>query len=270
MTGALLSDQEFLQFQQLLQRVAGIHLAPTKKPLLCGRLAKRLRHLKLDSFGDYYSLITSGSLPGEMEIALNLLTTNETYFFREPQHFDFLRDLASRRQVAAGPMRVWSAACSTGEETYSIAMVLADALGTGAQWEVLGSDINTEVLSRAAAGHYAMERARHIPKDDLRRHCLKGVGSRAGSLLVDHALRRHVRFAQVNLCQDLPALGCFDVIFLRNALIYFELEVKRQVVERALEHLRPGGWFLVGHSETMNGVSTRLRCHSPTIYAKAD
>jgi chemotaxis protein methyltransferase CheR len=262
-----LSDQEFGQFRDMLRRLAGINLSPAKKPLLCSRLEKRLRHHRLGTYGDYYRLLQNGEDPRELQTAVDLLTTNETYFFREPKHFDYLADKVLAGHPRGQPFRAWSAASSSGEEAYSIAMLLADRLGE-APWEVVGTDISTRVLERAVKGHYALERNSGIPQEHLRRYCLKGVGSQAGTFLVDEALRRRVRFVHANLCEALPPLGSFDVVFLRNVMIYFEAETKRQVVARLLPLLKSGGSFIVGHSESLNGLCDGLRPVAPSIYRK--
>lgn len=262
-----LSDGEFNQFQGLLRRIAGIHLAPGKKALVCGRLAKRLKHYELESYGEYFRLLTSGRPAHEMQIALDLLTTNETYFFREPKHFDFLRDhIVSGRRAGAG-LRLWSAACSSGEEPYSMAMLLADCLGS-APWDIVASDISTRVLERARSGHYAMERAEHIPVAYLKSYCRKGIGHHDGTFLIEHSLRARIDFRQVNLNETLPQFGTFDVIFLRNVMIYFDLETKRQVVQRLIPALKPGGYLLIGHSESLNGITDALHTVSPSMYRK--
>lgn len=265
--GYRLLDSEFAQFQGLLYRLAGISLSPAKKALVCGRLAKRIKHHRLDSYGDYFQLLTSGREPQELQIAIDLLTTNETYFFREPKHFEFLRSrvLPARRPGSA--FRIWSAACSSGEEPYSIAMLLADCLHE-APWEIVASDISTRVLERARNGHYAMERAEHIPQEYLRAFCLKGVGRQEGTFMIDKRLRSKVDFRQVNLNEQLPRLGEFDVIFLRNVMIYFDVETKRKVVQRLMAALKPGGHLLIGHSESLNGVNDDLQVVAPSIYRK--
>ena len=262
-----ISDPEFARFQRFIFDAAGISLSSSKKALVCGRLAKRLMHCQLDSYGAYFQLLSSGQAPDEVQTAVDLLTTNETYFFRETKHFDFLREQALDAARRSQPFRVWSAASSTGEEAYSIAMVLADCLSS-TPWEVLGSDISTKVLQGAASGHYSLQRARHIPPAYLRRFCLKGNGAHAGTLLIERNLRSKVRFTQVNLNAALPDLGSFDLIFLRNVMIYFNDETKRQVVARVLALLKPGGHFCVGHSESLNGISTAVQPLAPSIYRK--
>jgi chemotaxis protein methyltransferase CheR len=262
-----ITDKEFTRFQRFIYDAAGITLSPAKKALVCGRLSKRLQAHQLKSYGEYLELLDSGHVADEVQTAVDLLTTNETYFFREPKHFDLLRTLARAAAPRAQPFRVWSAASSSGEECYSIAMVLADCMPTG-HWEVVGSDISKRVLQRARRGHYPIERTRHIPADYLKRFCLRGTGEQAGTLLVDRTLRNRVTFAQVNLNEELPGLGQFDVVFLRNVMIYFNGDTKRQVVARVLSTVKPGGHFCIGHSESLNDISTAVQQLAPSIYRK--
>ena len=268
MTVTTINDQEFSQFQKLIHQLAGINLSSAKKALVSGRLAKRLIQYNLDSYGDYFKLLTASHNSAELQVAVDLLTTNETYFFREPKHFDFLRAQILSKHKPGNPFRVWSAACSSGEEPYSIAMVLADHLGDE-PWEVAASDICTRVLDKARAGHYPMNRIDGISREHLSRYCLKGVGAQEHTLLVDQKLRSRVNFMQVNLNQPLPQLGEFDVIFLRNVMIYFDQATKRQIMQRILPLLKPGGHFLISHSETLNGVVDTLQMLAPSIYRKS-
>src|SRR6218665_3850951 len=263
-----LTDTEFGHFQRFIFEAAGISLSPAKKALVCGRLSKRLAVHQLNSYNDYFHLRTSGKEPQETQTAIDLLTTNETYFFREPKHFELLRELATAAGGRAQPFRVWSAASSTGEECYSIAMVLADCIGSKVAWDVTGSDISTRVLQRARAAHYPMERARLVPPAYLKRFCLRGQGEHEGTLLIERELRARVSFAQVNLNTELPRLGQFDVIFLRNVMIYFNGDTKRQVVARVLSLLKPGRYFCIGHSESLNDISTAVQQVAPSIYRK--
>jgi chemotaxis protein methyltransferase CheR len=266
-----ISEGEFASFRRFIFDIAGITMSDSKKALVSGRLAKRLQHHELQTYDAYFQLLQSGSHADEVQLAVDLLTTNETYFFREARHFDLLREAAeaARPGLRAGaPFRVWSAACSSGEEPYSIAMVLADVLGN-APWEVVASDISARVLQRARVGHYPMERASHVPQDYLRRFCLKGIREQAGTLLVDRALRQRVQFRQVNLNVDLPAdLGTYDVVFLRNVMIYFNGDTKRQVVARVVSRLKPGGEFYIGHSESLHEINNTLRSVMPSVYRK--
>ncbi|CAM3369575.1 SAM-dependent methyltransferase [Pseudomonas floridensis] len=264
---ASLNDHEFGQFQSWLYRAAGINLSPAKKALVAGRLFKRLKHYELNSYSDYFKLIMTDQRNGELQIALDLLTTNETYFFREPKHFDFLRQHVLPHATPGKMFRLWSAASSSGEEPYSLAMTLAESLGT-TPWEVIGSDISTQVLAKARSGHYPMERAETLPQPLLVKYCLKGTGRQSGTFLIEKNLRNRVSFVQVNLNETLPDLGEFDVIFLRNVMIYFNQETKRKVVARLLPRLKSGGYFIISHSESLNGVNDTLKLITPSIYRK--
>lgn len=267
MSNSGISDADFTHFQRWLYQRAGIHMATSKKALVAGRLATRLRHHGMNDHGAYFAMITTPQGAAEAQIALDLLTTNETYFFREPKHFDWLREQLPQLQRPGRTFRLWSAACSSGEEPYSLAMLLADCLGEKS-WEILGSDISTRVLEKAARGHYPMERARNLSQEYLSRYCLKGIGRQTGTLLVDKPLRDRVQFLQVNLNDHLPRLGEFDVIFLRNVLIYFDVPTKQRVIGRLVPLLRSGGYFIVSHSESLNGVTDALTLVSPSIYRK--
>ena len=265
----VLSDPEFRQFQEMIYDIAGISLSPAKKPLVSGRLAKRVKQHGFGSYGDYFRFLMQKDKRDEMQVAIDLLTTNETYFFREPKHFEFLRDQVPVLRRAGKPLRVWSAASSSGEEPYTIAMLLADVLGQH-PWEVIGSDISSRVLEKARGGHYPMTRIDGIPRHYLSRFCLKGTGPQEGTFLIERSLRTRVSFQQVNLNESLPKLGEFDVIFLRNVMIYFDMDTKRQVVERMLPLLRPGGYFIVSHSESLNGITDALKIVTPSVYRKPD
>lgn len=265
-----ISEPEFRRFQRFIFDAAGITLTPAKRALVGGRLAKRLRHHGLSSYQAYFDLLQGDASGAETQIAIDLLTTNETSFFREPKHFDLLRKLAAQACSATQAFRVWSAASSSGEEAYSTAMVLADTR-EHRPWEVFGSDICTRVLERASRGLYAMERAGQIPPDYLKRFCLRGRGPLDGSLAIDPVLRQHVSFAQINLNTPLPqrGLGLFDVVFLRNVMIYFSDETKRGVVQRVLTTLRPGGHLFIGHSESLNGLDIQgVEAIAPATYRK--
>ncbi len=262
-----ITDSEFAQFQRLFFQLAGINLSDAKKVLLVGRLSRRLKHFGFATFGQYFRYVTSGGDRAELQTVVDLLTTNETYFFREAQHFDFLRELALRRRGGGQAMRVWSAASSSGEEAYSMAMVLADTLGAAA-WEIVGSDISTQMLAKAELGHYAMARTDGIPPALLKRYCLRGTGEQAGTLLIERSLRERVCFVSSNLMAPRQDLGSFDVIFLRNVMIYFDNRTKRRVVANLLPFLKPDGHFIVGHSESLHGLCDELSAVRPTIYRR--
>ncbi|WP_184414979.1 CheR family methyltransferase [Rhodocyclus tenuis] len=265
---AAITDQEFTLFQRLIYKIAGISMADSKKSLVVGRLQRRLREYGHQSFTQYYRMLASGENPLELQTMVDLLTTNETYFFREPKHFDFLCARVLPEYRSASPFRVWSAASSTGEEAYTLAMLLAEHRASQ-PWEVFASDISTKVLASAQKGHYPLDRNEGIPPALLRKYCLKGVRAQAGSFLIAPELRRRVSFRQINLTQPIdPEIGMFNVIFLRNVMIYFDVETKRQVVGNLLPRLVSGGYFIIGHSETLNNVNSQLVTVQPTVYRK--
>ena len=175
--------------------------------------------------------------------------------------------MASRHRPGF-PFRVWSAASSTGEEAYSIAMVLADTIGA-ANWEIVGTDISSRVLEKARSGHYSLDRIDGIPRPLLQRYCLKGNGQYQGTLLVTRELRQRVDFRYSNLMAPAKGLGSFDVIFLRNVMIYFDPETKRKVINNLLPYLKADGHLLIGHSETLNGITSDVVAVRPTIYRRA-
>lgn len=259
----VLSDNEFRQFQALIYKIAGINLSDAKKSLVSGRLMKHVIHRELTSFGDYFEVLMHDK--SELQIAVDSLTTNETFFFREPKHLDYLRDTILPNFASNRPFRIWSAASSSGEEAFSIAMVLADRLGDRS-WEVVGSDISQRMLEKARLGHYSLERADGIPKAYLKHFCMKGIRAQEGTFLVCDSLRSRVSFRQVNLKEPLPQMGVFDVIFIRNVMIYFDLEIKKGVVQRILPLLRPGGYLFVSHSESLTGFNGRLQPIMPSVY----
>lgn len=262
-----ISPKEFSLFKAFIFDEAGISLAPAKQPLVSSRLSKRLRHCGLRSFGEYYQYIQTTENADEKQIAINLLTTNETHFFREPKHFDFLRDKILPFRTRGTPFRVWSAASSSGEEPFTIAMMLAEHM-PHEPWEVIGSDISTAMLEKARIGSYPIQRAEEIPRQYLTKYCLKGTREAEGTLLIRRELRQRVLFTPINLMQPFPNLGEFDVIFLRNVMIYFELATKREILRKMLPLLRPNGYLFISHSETLNGVSEDLQVVSPSVYRK--
>ncbi len=263
-----LSDHAFAGFQRLLFDIAGIHLTPAKKALVAGRLVKRLRHHGIDCFDEYQRLIAQRQ--DEMRIAIDLLTTNETHFFREMPHFDLLRERILPAHLAGSgtrTFRVWSAAASSGQEAWSVAMVLADVLGES-PWDVFGSDISSRVLEQARRALYPIKLADEIPRRYLQAYCLRGVGAQEGSFTVAPELQRRVRFAEINLNASLPAGDMFDLVLLRNVLIYFQPDTKRRVIERIVERLRPGGWLMVGHSESLGLLADGLQPIAPSVYRR--
>jgi chemotaxis protein methyltransferase CheR len=264
-----INDAEFQRMRNLLYDIAGITLSDAKKMLLTGRLSKRLTALGLDNYTQYFKYVTDSAHSAELQFMVDLLTTNETYFFREPQHFDFLKEIITPASKQGHMFRVWSAAASIGAEAYTIAMVLADKLGEGGAWEILGTDISNSVLEQARRGHYRMAEAEKIPPEYLKKFCLKGKGEQAGTFLIDKRLRQHVSFEQMNLnVEGMKKAGDFDVIFLRNVLIYFDIPTKQRVVANLIPCLKNGAYLIVGHSESLNGITDVLAQVKPTVYRR--
>ena len=265
-TPPAMSAQDFDWIARFLYQRTGITLA-NKQALVMGRLDKRLRALELGSYADYFALLGRPGYETETTTALDLLTTNETYFFREPKHFEFLQKVILPGLMKTKPCRFWSAASSSGEEAYTIAMTVAHYLKHD-YWEVLGTDISSRVLESAKKALYPMAAAEKIPAPLLRQYCLKGRDEYADYFLIDPALRARVTFELANLNEALPDLGLFEVIFLRNVMIYFDQETKKKLVQRLCDKLRPNGYLIVSHSETLNGLNAPLQMISPSIYQR--
>jgi chemotaxis protein methyltransferase CheR len=263
-----ITDAEFAVFKQLIYDWIGIYMAETKKALVSGRLMNRLRHYQLQNFTEYLEIVRGSEYPEERQIVINLLTTNETYFFREMKHFDWLRDRA-QKHTRGEKFRVWSAACSSGQEVYSIAMILADTLGTDG-WEIYASDVSERIVEKALTATYPIEQARQIPETLLKQFCLKGVNEAAGTLCIHPDLRKPIHFYHLNLIDPLPtSFGLFDVIFLRNVMIYFDRPTRQKVAESLSRLLKPEGCLVVGHAESLHGITDKLKTIRPTIYAVA-
>lgn len=263
---APLNDREFLHFCRFIREAAGIHMTSAKKALVSGRLGRRVRHHGLRSFGDYFELVMSREGENERQTMVDLLTTNETYFFREEKHFDLLRERILPAYKGSS-LSLWSAACSTGEEAYSLAMTLADICGSAA-FSILGTDISKRVVAQAERAVYPTEKARRIPGDYLRRFCLRGIGRQEGNFTIDKRLRQRVAFRLFNLNGEWRDIGPFDIIFLRNVMIYFDTDTKQRLVQRMAECLVPGGYLFVGHSESLNGMSHGFRTVTPSVYQR--
>jgi chemotaxis protein methyltransferase CheR len=270
-----LRPREFAAIRKLVYEEAGIYLAEGKHALVEARLGRRIRELGLSSYGEYVELVLQ---PGGSERAtmLDCITTNETQFFREPRHFEFLESVVFprwREQAAlrarSKRVRIWSAACATGEEAYSLAMCALTALPRSAGWdvEVFASDISTRALAVAQSATFPIERARQIPEHHLRQHMLRGVDAEAGKLRCGPEVRRAVQLFRCNLNRPPFAVPSgLDLIFCRNALIYFDTESKARVIDGLLDRLDASGYLFVGHSETLHGVSRRVALAAPSVY----
>jgi chemotaxis protein methyltransferase CheR len=254
-----IGDAEFGLLRALVHQEAGIFLSDAKKLLLAGRLARRLRSLGLRSFMEYYRRVRAD--PEELLELLDAVATNETHFFREPRQFELLeRDVFPRWKAEAEAgrrpprVRAWSAGCSSGEEPYSLAMLLLSHFPPASGWkvEVLATDLSRRVLAQAEAGVWPLSKAHEIPPRFLREFMLRGVRSREGTMAAGPELRAAVRCARLNLADpELAAGDSFDLLLCRNVLIYFHPADRVRVVERLLAHLEVGGYILLGHAESL-------------------
>lgn len=263
-----LSARNFEAVAEFFHESSGIRLGPDKHALVQGRLQRLAHEHGQRDIDGYVSWVLSGESPEELTRMVDRLTTNETYFFREPEHFQFLGRLLAQRQAAA-TFRVWSGASSTGEEAYSIGMVLQDRLGLNRPWEIVGTDLSTSVVATARRGLYGIDRAESIPAYYRQRFCLRGNGAFEGKMLVAKSLRERTTFLSANLLEDLPDIGMFDVIFLRNVLIYFDVALKADIVKRVLAHLKPDGYLFAGHSESLSNLDLPLRTVQTAVYQHA-
>ena len=264
-----LRDDTFRKITGLMHEAVGLSFADSKKPLVSSRLGPRIQRLGLDSYEDYLALIDGPDDGGEFQMAVDLLTTNETYFFREPAHYDVIEaDLTLTKPQS---LAVWSAASSFGDEAFSTAMLLSELQQQGRignSWSVLGTDISDRVLRSASEATYPEDRLRNLSPERLRRHCLRGDGDSSGLVQMHPKLRERVRFGQLNLCQPIDGLGPFDIVFLRNVLIYFDTPTKSEVVDRVLTQLRPGGLFFIGTAEGRVPCNTPLKVLAPGAFRK--
>lgn len=262
-----ITDCEYDVLRKMLLELIGIELGPNKQVLVTSRLRQRLLFHCFCNFSDYIDLLKDDKNVEEKQVLVDLLTTNETYFFREDAHFRYLREEILPRFESKQQFRFWSAACSSGEEAYSAAMILDGALDTG-KWEVFASDVNQQVLSRARRGLYQMQRLELMPKNYLHKYCLKGSGPYESAMLIKPELKEKVSFSHINLMDSLPEVGLFDVIFLRNILIYFAQKERTKIIQSIFNVLRPGGFLFTGHSESIKGIHPRLNFITASIYQR--
>ncbi len=268
---ASITAEEFQRFRTLIYDESGISLSDKKQSFLASRLSKRLRDLGVETFSEYYEKVTEDPTREEFTCMLDLISTNKTDFFREPKHFDFLRDTIIPELATAKRIRIWSSACSTGEEPYTIAITLCDGVQDPAQWDfkILASDLSTRVLAKAASGVYDQGRFRDVPPDTLKRHFLRGRGDNEGVFKVKPHLASMIRFRRLNLMDDhFPIKTPLDLIFCRNVMIYFDRPTQETLVNKFHRYLKPGGYLFIGHSESLQWVAHPFKSVAPTIYQK--
>ena len=266
-----ITPDEFARFRVLIYNESGISLGDQKKTLLASRLSKRLQELGVESFSEYYDRVTGDPTKEEFTRMLDLISTNKTDFFREPKHFDFLRETVLPGLTRDKRIRIWSSACSTGEEPYTIAITLFESVHNPREWDfkILASDLSTRVLAKAASGIYDEDKVREIPSDKLRRHFLRGRGDSSGLFKVKPHLASMIRFRRLNLMNDsFPIKNPLDVIFCRNVMIYFDRPTQETLVNKFHRFLKPGGYLFIGHSESLQWVNHPFKSLAPTIYRK--
>lgn len=269
------TDADFDALRRLVREITGIALTDAKRELVYGRLSRRLRQLGLDSFSDYCALLHSPGGRDEVGPFANAITTNLTSFFRENHHFDYLRDhFLKVRAAAAGAsrrIRIWCAASSTGEEPFSIAMTVAQAIPDWQHWDIriLATDLDTDVLAHCEAGVYREERLAGLPRQQVERHFIREQGARGPAFRIRPELARMVSFRQLNLMHPLPMRGPLDVIFCRNVIIYFDKDTQRDLFARMAPLQRSGGLLFLGHSESLFKVSDAWELLGRTVYRRS-
>ncbi len=265
-----LSEAQFTSVAQLLHERAGIALRPGKEQLVKARLSRRMRELGIRSVEAYLDYLERDKTGHEMAAMIDVLTTNKTSFFREQEHFEFLKDRVLPSLRRRDGIRAWSAGCSSGEEPFSVAMLLREELSDIDRWDarVLATDISSTVLEKARAGVYDTRAVEGVP-DALRRKYFARVRTDEGAeYRISESVRGMVRFARLNLMGSWPMRGAFDVILCRNVMIYFDRPTRETLVRRYWELLRPEGHLLVGHSESLNGLDHPFSYVQPAVYVK--
>jgi chemotaxis protein methyltransferase CheR/two-component system chemotaxis response regulator CheB len=275
-----LSDEHYKIISTFIESRVGIRLPPNKRSMVEGRLRKRLKAQNLTDIEEYCNLLfEDGALGDELTHLIDCMTTNKTDFFREPAHFNILRDniipdlVAFDKGARGRSFKIWSAASSIGAEAFTIAMVMDHAIRSAyprATYSILGTDISTDVLKQANRAIYATEMIAPVPPDFRARYCMVARDPKRKEIRIAPELRRNVQFKHLNLMdKSYPVEKDYDVIFCRNILIYFSREVQQQVVQHLVSHLRPGGYLILGHSESMaGGDQPELMQAYPTVFRK--
>jgi chemotaxis protein methyltransferase CheR len=272
-----ISHRDYTRLSELIYNECGIKMPPAKKTMLVARLQKRLRSLDMKSFGDYIDyLFGPDGIKDELVRMIDLITTNKTDFFREPHHFDYLLqrvlpEWIQKHGASGRRLMLWSAGCSTGEEPYTLAMVLNEfaASCTGFDYQILATDISTRVLEKAEQAVYGEERVDAVPSPLKHKYLLRSKDRRSGKVRVAPGLREKVRFRRLNLMDENFGLRePMDIIFCRNVIIYFDRQTQERLLNKFYAHLRKDGFIFMGHSETLNGLDVPLIMVYPTVYKK--
>lgn len=266
-----MKPRTFEQFKDLVYQKSGITLGPQKVALVSARIAKRMRALGLHSHEDYLHYVVGDESTVELVHLLDSISTNVTSFYREPVHFDLLADLVREWRVQSQPrFRIWCAASSTGEEPYTLAMTVLEALGgPHSDFRLLATDISTRVLETARRGVYSASKVDPIPRALLQKYFRKVDAGYEPAYEANDELKRIVSFNRLNLSEPpFPMKGPFDVVFCRNVMIYFDNEVRRKLVLEISRLLKPGGYLMIGHSESLSGIVSPLTLVQPAVYRK--
>lgn len=265
-----LNEAQFQKISRMIYRLCGINLKDGKQALVRARLMKRLRALKLDSFDAYVKFLDSEEGKSELSFMVDVLTTNKTSFFREIDHFHYLRDVVLPELTPQRKMRFWTAACSSGEEAYSLGILLLENIPdiSGKDVKILATDISMRMLERARLASYSDDMVRDVPNEYLRKYFQRVRVDGQSAFQVRSDVRSMVRLGWLNLVDNWPMKGPFDVIFCRNVMIYFDRATQQRLVNRFWSLLASGGYLFVGHSEGLSAVSHKFRYVRPAVYRK--
>ncbi len=270
-----LSETQFNEISDLVKSMCGINLHEGKKELVKARLNRRLRKLRLPGFAEYIKHVRDDASRAELTAMIDALSTNQTSFFREADHFEYLATkviprMTSKAATTRRRLRVWSAGCSSGEEAYSIAITACEAIPNIPMWDasILATDISTRVLARARQGSYEAEGIEGIPSHLLVKYFRRIKDHPNGLYQVKESLRELIHFGRLNLMDAWPMRGPFDAIFCRNVMIYFDKPTQGELVQRFWELLAPGGTLFIGHSESLTGIRHQFQYVQPTVYEK--
>ena len=267
-----LKDREFQKLSNLIFKKAGIYLHEGKKGLVKARMGKILREGGFKSFNEYLRHVQSDKSGQELIRLIDRISTNHTFFFREADHFDFLKERVVpeflKNRVGIEPLRVWSSACSSGEEPYSIAITLLEMKDRSFDFQIIATDISTEMLKTAQRGIYKIDRVKGLSGDILKRYFKRGINRWKGYIKIKEDVKRYVQFQRVNLMEDFNFKEPFHVIFCRNVMIYFKRENREYLVNRLYRYLKKGGYLIIGHSESLHGIKHPFRYIRSSIYQR--
>ncbi len=266
-----LKTREFDQIRELAYQYCGLNIHAGKEELVAARLGKVMRQLDIPTFAQYYQYVTGDKSGQALVVMIDALTTNHTSFFREPQHFEFLSSVILPALANRPRVDIWSAACSTGEEPYSLAMATLEHYEKSHTPEIhiMATDISTRAIAAGETGVYPVERIQGMDRAMMKKYLLRGSGTSDGLCRIKPHVRNLVKFQRTNLMEPFQNIGMFPLILCRNIMIYFDAQTQEQLVRRLCQQLEPGGYLFIGHSESLNGISHSLKYVKPAIYRKS-